>query len=86
LIAELMLFNLETAMAWCKQKPVRQESFYISMLRSYREANDFISNHGSKAAFRPRLIKIAKETDGQEWFNRESFLDIIPVLESDVRP
>lgn len=82
IIAEVMVFNLEKAQALCKLKPVKQESFYISMLRSFREAMDFVRKHGLMMQFTDRLAKISKETDDQNWFNKETFLDLFPPHQS----
>lgn len=73
LIAEVMLFNLETAQAYSARKYVRQEAFYTSMLRSFTDARDYVANHGLNEAFYPRLQAVAETAWEQEWFNRAAF-------------
>ena len=73
LVADAMLFNLETAQQFSAQRTIRQEAFYISMLRSYREAWDFIRDHNLEMQFRDRLRKVAERAWEQEWFNRSAF-------------
>lgn len=73
MIAEVMLFNLETAQAFSAQKPVRQESFYISMLRSFQEAKVFFESHRMGPEYVNRLRTIAENAWKQEWFNRAAF-------------
>lgn len=73
LVAEAMLYNLETAQEYSSGKTIRQEAFYISMLRSYREARDFIQQHNLEMKFRDRLRKVAESAWEQEWFNRAAF-------------
>ena len=73
LIADAMLYNLETAQKFSARKAVRQEVFYISMLRSYQEARDYIADWNLGLSFRTRLQAIAEQAWEQEWFNRVSF-------------
>ena len=73
LVADAMLFNLETAQQFSALKAIRQESFYISMLKSYREARAFIASHNLEMQFRSRLDAIAEAAWKQEWFNRAAF-------------
>lgn len=72
-IAEIMLFNLETAQAFSAKKFVKQESFYSSMLKSFQEAREYVGNHGLNDAFYPRLQMVAENAWKQEWFNRAGF-------------
>jgi hypothetical protein len=73
LVADAMLFNLETAQEFSAQRTVRQEAFYISMLRSFREARDYIRDQNLEMHFRDRLRKVAETAWEQEWFNRGAF-------------
>ena len=72
-LADLMLFNIETALQYCAQNPARQEAFYISILRSYQEAVKYIASAGLRPDFQERLVKINKEVWAQNWFNKEAF-------------
>ncbi len=74
LIAEIMVYNLETAQAFSGIKMPRQEAFYISMLRSFREAREFTNSFRLIAEFDNRLRKISENAWEQNWFNREAFL------------
>lgn len=73
LVADAMLFNLETAQEYSGKKPIRQEAFYISMLKSYRETREFIQNHDLEMRYRDRLRKVAEDAWDQEWFNCSGF-------------
>ena len=73
MIAEVMVFNLETAQAYSAKKLVRQESFYISMLRSFQEANTYFEDHAMGPVYIDRLRAIAETAWNQEWFNRAAF-------------
>jgi hypothetical protein len=72
-LADLMLFNIETAIRYCAQNPVRQEAFYISILRSYQEAAKYITSSGLQAEFQEQLEKIKTDVWEQNWFNKEAF-------------
>ena len=73
LTAEIMLFNIETAILFSSKNIVRQEAFFISIQRSFIEARDYISKSGLNSAFEDRMEKIAKEVCLQDWFNKETF-------------
>lgn len=73
MIAEVMLFNLETAQAFSAQKFIRQESFYISMLRSFQEAKAYFEENQMGPVFFERLRSVAETAWEQEWFNRAAF-------------
>lgn len=73
LVADAMLFNLETAQQYSARKTIRQESFYISMLKSFREARTFIASNNLEMRYRSRLNAIAEAAWEQEWFNRAAF-------------
>ena len=73
LVAEVMLFNLETAQAYSAQKYIRQDGFFTSMLKSFQDARTYIGEHGLMERFHPRLKAIADAAWEQEWFNRAAF-------------
>ena len=73
LVADVMLFNLETATEYSARKKPRQEAFYISMLKSFREAGAFIREHGLGPAYTGRLHTIVERVWKQEWFNAPAF-------------
>ena len=72
-IADLMLFNIETAINFCAKNHIRQETFYISIQRSFREAKIYISESGLNNDFQKRIEKITNDVWEQDWFNKEAF-------------
>jgi hypothetical protein len=72
-IADLMCFNLEIAQIYSGEKWIKQESFYVSMLNSFREACAYVNDLNLRNDFLPRLEKIVDETEEQRWFNNEAF-------------
>ncbi len=75
LLADFMLFNLETAQRFNLTKPQKAEAFYKSMANSFMQALGFINYHGLAIEFTERLQKIALEAKKQDWYNWEFLLD-----------
>lgn len=73
LIAEVMLFNIEIAQSYSANKYIKQDSFFVSMLKSYNEAIAFITENGIRSAFNERINKISEEAWNQNWFNKAAF-------------
>lgn len=71
LVADVMLFNIETAQRFNETKRINQEAFYKSMYNSYEQAVDFIKTNGLKAVYAKRLEQIVEVAWEQEWFNAE---------------
>ena len=72
-IADLMLFNIEIAQIYSAEKRIRQDSFYVSMLNSFREAVAYVKDNNLDSYFLTRLEKIVDETYDQKWFNNVAF-------------
>ena len=72
-IADFMLYNLEIAQIFSGERRIKQESFYVSMLNSFREAVAYIHDYNLDSHFKTRLEKIADETYEQRWFNYVAF-------------
>ena len=73
IIAEIMLYNIEIAQTYSKERIIKQESFFISILKSYNEAVKFIEENSLGLDFNFRLEKIAEEAWKQDWFNKLAF-------------
>lgn len=73
LLLDLMLFNIETAQAFAAEKPIKQESFYKSMLKSYTEAVDFSIAHGIRQFENHRMERISALAEEQNWPNSADF-------------
>ena len=77
IIADIMLFNIETAQSFSAKKDVKYESFYKSMLNSFEQAITFMIEKGILYEFKSRVVAIQKESESQKWFNRYEFNAII---------
>lgn len=73
LIADLMLFNLEVASSYTREKAINQDAFYKSCLKSFTEAISFIDASGLQSTFNARLEKLIDEVYTQEWVNKSAF-------------
>lgn len=72
LLADLMLYNLETAQRFSAVRKVN-EAFYKSMLRSYSEAANHVVLHSLEGEFRERMEHIYGQIREQEWDFAEEF-------------
>ena len=72
-IADVMLYNIETAQRFCEAKPVNQTAFYKSILNSFDEAAQFIQEYHLLDKFKTRLEQIVSETENQHWENAPAF-------------
>ncbi|MBI9069390.1 MAG: hypothetical protein JEZ09_18980 [Salinivirgaceae bacterium] len=73
LIADVMLYNIEIAQAYSSEKLVKQDSFFVSMLKSFQEAVSYIYDNGLFKTMQPRIDKIVDEAVDQNWFNWKGF-------------
>ncbi len=73
LIADVMLYNIEIAQSYSAEKRPKQDSFYVSMLKSFQEAIQYLEEMGLHNEFKPRLKKIVEDTWNQNWFNKAAF-------------
>jgi hypothetical protein len=69
MIADIMLFNIEIAQTFSKDRVIKQVSFYKSMEKSFLEAVDYISENGLLNEFKERIKKIVEESISQRWDN-----------------
>ena len=81
LIADVMLFNIETAQAFSAERPVIQDSFCKSMLNSFDQAVKFIADQGLYEANRSRIVKILETSEEQHWINAPAFERIVDRVE-----
>lgn len=72
-LADLMVFNIETALRFNEDKKVKQEAFYKSIYNSFDQTVDFVKVNGLKAVFWKRLDGILNEVESEHWFNAAAF-------------
>ena len=79
-VADVMLFNIEVAQEYCAEKPIKQDSFYTSMFKSFEEVLRFTEQHGIQSDFTIRFSNIVKNTEEKHWVNSEGFRNMISPL------
>lgn len=72
-VADVMLYNIETAQKYSARRQVKYESFYKSMLNSYKQVVDYVASNGMAPNFTERIVGIKNETFSQHWENRNEF-------------
>lgn len=77
LIADVMLFNIETAQRFNDRKRINQEAFYKSMFNSFEQAVTFVTQNGLKAVYEKRISAIVEIAWEQEWFNATGMEDLL---------
>jgi hypothetical protein len=76
-IADLMLYTIEIALAFSSEKTIKQELFYKSMLNSYQQAVSFMVERGILPDFQSRVEAIAHKVENQKWMNVYEFTNIL---------
>ena len=80
-LADLMLFNIETAQKYSAKREMRYSSFYKSIVNSFEQATTFIIANGILPDYKKRLMAIADEAARQRWENAAEFSRIIESFE-----
>lgn len=72
-LADVMLYNIEIAQAYSKDKDNIPEAFQKSMFKSYEQAVNFVIEKGISTEFLKRIHKIGGEAEAQNWANSYKF-------------
>ncbi len=73
LIADLMCYNIEIALAYTAENEINQSSFYKSMLKSFEDALSYIDGSGIEPRFKDRISDIVHKVILQNWENKWGF-------------
>lgn len=77
MVADLMLFTLETAQRFSSKKVIKYDSFYKSMFTAYQQAVQFMLENGIITEFLDRVVEIKEESNRQKWMNKEDFNNFV---------
>jgi hypothetical protein len=80
LVADLMLYNLEIAQTFSREKRV-PEAFYKSMLNSFTEATQYLSQEALLSDFKGRILSVYEEVSIQGWPLKEGFNRAMDLLD-----
>ncbi|MEN8120278.1 MAG: DUF6155 family protein [Bacteroidota bacterium] len=73
IIADVMLYNIEIAQSYSREKEIKQDAFYKSILKSFEEATAFIYENSLQKDFKSRLQGVVNEAISQNWYNKGFF-------------
>ena len=77
IIADIMLYNIEIAQTFTKEKTVTNETFYKSMLLSFNQLISYLIEKGILIEFQNRVVAIKNESISQNWQNGYEFNAIV---------
>jgi len=72
-VADVMLFNIETAQKYSAKRELKYSSFYKSILNSYKQVVDYVAVNGMDTNFKERIAAVKDEALRQYWENRMEF-------------
>lgn len=72
-VADVMLFNIETAQKFSAKRELKYASFYKSILNSYKQVVDYVVANGMAPNFKERIATVNNEAHRQYWENRKEF-------------
>lgn len=73
LIADVMLFTIETAQVFSERRYIKYDSFFKSILTAYQQAVNFLIENGIVDEFKDRVTAINEQANSQKWINRYEF-------------
>ena len=72
-LADIMLYNIEVAQTYSRDKENVTAAFQKSMFKSFEQAVDYVIEKGVYEEFLDRIYKIGDEAEEQEWENSYQF-------------
>ncbi|MEO9533290.1 MAG: DUF6155 family protein [Crocinitomicaceae bacterium] len=79
IVVDLMIYNMEVAIAFNAEFPSKQDAFYASIFKSFKEALTYMDANGISRNFVGRIEKIIDHVYEQRWINRSAFEDAMDV-------
>lgn len=73
MIADVMLFTIETAQRFSAKRTIKYDSFFKSFLTAYKQAVTFLIENGILNEFLDRVVDIKEEVNRQKWINAGEF-------------
>ena len=72
-VADVMLFTIETAQKYSAKREMKYGSFYKSIFTAYKQVVDYVVVNGTAANFKSRIKAVHDETFRQDWENKKEF-------------
>ncbi|RZJ31709.1 MAG: hypothetical protein EOO48_01210 [Flavobacterium sp.] len=79
-VADLMIFNIETAQKYSAKREIRYSSFYKSMQKSFEQTIDYVIANAMTSDFKNRLADVSGEASRQRWENKDGFISAFEKL------
>lgn len=81
LMADLMAFNLETALKYERERRC-PEAFFRSMYKSFREWGGHLADHGLYRDQKERFVNVARAAEASGWPPAGAYSDFVDLLEN----
>ncbi|MGV3696789.1 DUF6155 family protein [Flavobacterium sp.] len=81
MVADLMLFTIETAQRFSSKRYIKYDSFFKSIFAAYQQAMHFIIENGIVSEFLERVVGIKEEANRQNWMNKYEFNELLERFE-----
>jgi hypothetical protein len=81
LVADLMAFNLETALKYERERRC-PEAFFRSMYKSFREWGGYLAEHGLYREQKQRFADVARLAEASGWPPAGGYTDFVDLLET----
>ena len=72
-VADVMLFTIETAQKYSAKREMKYGSFYKSIFTAYKQVVDYVVINGMAPNFKERITAVYNETFKQDWENKKDF-------------
>ena len=77
MVADLMLFTIETAQRFSSKRLIKYESFFKSIFTAYQQAVSFMIENSIINEFLDRVVEIKEEANHQNWVNKQEFIAFV---------
>ena len=83
MVADVMLFTIETAQRFASKRYIKYESFFKSIFTAYQQAVNFMIENGILNEFLDRVVEVKEEANRLNWINKEEFTAFIRKVDDD---
>jgi hypothetical protein len=73
MVADVMLFTIETAQRFSAKRYIKYDSFFKSFFTAYQQAIAFMIENGIINEFLDRVVEVKEEAIRQKWVNHYDF-------------
>lgn len=81
MVADLMLFTIETAQKFSSKRQIKYDSFYKSMITAYQQAVNFMIENAILNEFLDRVVEVKEEANRQNWMDKYEFNNFVEKID-----